>query len=77
MEGNPSVGEMEPELIFMVCSTSVKMGRIYKFFSRGMSASMKVFVKSKMNSFLSAVDGVLDIQEANVCGRNDAVYKLF
>ncbi len=29
-------------------------------------------MKSKMNSFLSAVDGVLDIQEANVCVLNDA-----
>ncbi len=67
MEGNQSIGEMEPELTLPVCSTSVKIGKV---FSRGMSASMKVFVKSKMNSFLSAVDGVLDIQEANVCVLN-------
>ncbi len=47
-----------------------KNGENLEVFSRGMSASMKVFVKSKMNSFLSAVDGVLDIQEANVCVLN-------
>ncbi len=35
MEGNQSVGEMEPELTLPVCSTSVKMGKILKFFPEG------------------------------------------